>query len=107
MTSADRAYETALLQTLNQFGLSKHAFAPALLAAGRAALPGLARAGTSAMRGMRVGGSHAMNALRQGGQAFAQQAPGVAKGLQTAGKVLSNPMTQMGLMAAPLAMKNS
>lgn len=91
----------------------------AVMQAGRAALPYLARAGTSLMgmgrgalaagkgvataaRGAAAAGQGMSGAARAGWGAFQTAAPGVAKGLQTAGNVAMHPVTQVGMTVAPM-----
>ncbi len=88
--------------------LAKLGFAPALMAAGRAAIGAAKPAAGMAARAFGLGGRQAMKSLGAAGKAgmgaLQQGMPGMAKGLQTAGKVMSNPMAQMGMMAGASAL---
>jgi hypothetical protein len=103
MTSVENAYEAGRYDALVKLG-----FAPALMAAGRAAVGAAKPALGMAGRAFGLGGRQAMKGLGAAGKAgmgsLQQSMPGMAKGLQTAGKVLSNPMAQMGMMAGASAL---
>lgn len=125
------AYDAGVEHALASLGLEKTALVPlaaaglmtagraAVMQAGRAALPYLARAGTSLMgmgrgalaagkgvataaRGAAAAGQGMSGAARAGWGAFQTAAPGVAKGLQTAGNVAMHPATQIGMTVAPM-----
>ncbi len=101
MISVQNAFEAGQYDALAKLG-----FAPAVMAAGRAAIGAAKPAAGMAARAFGLGGRQAMKSLGAAGKAgmgsLQQSMPGMAKGLQTAGKVLSNPMAQMGMMAAPM-----
>lgn len=86
--------------------LAKLGFAPAVMAAGRAAIGAAKPALGMAGRAFSLGGRQAMKGFGAAGRAgmstLQQQAPGLAKGLQTAGKVLKHPATQVGMMGASM-----
>lgn len=103
MNSVENAYEAGRYDALAKLG-----FAPALMAAGRAAVGAAKPALGMAGRAFGLGGRQAMKGFGAAGRAgmgsLQQSMPGMAKGLQTAGKVLSNPMAQMGMMAGASAL---
>lgn len=115
-TSKEAAYVAGAHAALTELGMEKDAFAAALGAIGRSVAPHLARAGRNFLGGVSgqaslgkslAAGMGRLDAAGKAGMGALQaNAPGVAKGLQTAGKVLTHPATQVGMVAAPMVMGN-